>query len=197
MLLALTSALALAGDVDISAAAVWAPRPVFQADRGGAALTVAWQPQRVGLALTAEQRIGPLRRPPIQDQITSDGAFYGDVSPIQRRASLVLDVVALTGTIHAGRHELPLRLHLGAGGGVVETRDDLDALQKTTDPDALATERQVHPTLDLAASLDVGLSKRVLVRAAFANLRYTETLEVDTRFGRSSVAWSLGPTLAL
>ena len=197
MLVLLTSALALAGDVDISPAAVWAPRPL-QADRGGAALTVAWQPQRVGLALTVEQRAWPTRTITIESQIIDDSdGFLGDVSPIQRRASLVLDVVALTGTVQAGRHELPLRLHLGAGGGVVETRDDLEALGKTTDPDALATERQVHPTLDLAASLDVGLSKRVLVRAGFANVRYTETLESDTRLGRSSVAWSLGPTLAL
>lgn len=197
MFLALLSGLALAGDVDLSPAAVWAPRP-FDGDRGGAALAITWQPERVGLSLTAEQRIPRARdRYAITDQIIDDEVFLGDASPILRRASLVLDMVAVTGTIHAGRRELPLRLHLGAGAGLVETVDDLEALDRETDPESIATERQVHPTLDLAAALDVGLSERVLLRAALANVRYVETIEGTEIFARSSVAWSLGPTIAL
>jgi hypothetical protein len=200
--LLLLAATAFAGSTELAGGFAWAPDS-WDPDAFGASLTAAWWPDRIGASLTLEQRVplfAPLGEAPSHatQLIPVDPLPETvDISPIIRHASLLLDIVALTGDAYVAGAAHPLRVHLAAGAGLVETHDKLEFLQRTTDPAAIATANQVHPTLELGAGFDLGLTRGIGWGIAGTATRYTETVQTVTRFARWEETWCTGPHIRL
>ena len=68
-------------------------------------------------------------------------------------------------------------LDLGLGFGLVQTAEDLDALDADGDSLALATANQVHPTLTWIAGPRIGLGKQLSATIRVRGAHWIETVE--------------------
>ena len=84
-----------------------------------------------------------------------------------------------------------LALDLGVGGGALWTVDDLEDLQAVGVPDAIATERQIHPSLNWAVGPRVGLGKGWDGRIRLKGAHWIETLETVIRDRRAQLDLSV------
>jgi hypothetical protein len=126
---------------------------------------------------------------PITDQMVNETGRCGRAVPAivqwNGLGNATLTFVPLDGTV--GERSFTVRLSVGSG--LARTRDDLKALQAEDEPEAVATERQWHPTLDLGAALRVELSERASLQLSVAHAGWIET--IDGTDLEKSGAWLL------
>jgi outer membrane beta-barrel protein len=66
------------------------------------------------------------------------------------------------------------------GLGFVQTKDDLTALQKEDDPQAISTEVQIHATTNLGGGARVIFNENVASRLEIYSMQYIETIDGTT-----------------
>ena len=71
-------------------------------------------------------------------------------------------------------------LGLRVGMGFAQTSDDLEALQAVGDPQAEATQNQVHPTTNFGGGVRVVLGESFAFRIEGRSLVYIETVNSTT-----------------
>lgn len=124
--------------------------------------------------------VSPLgNQKPITQQIIEENNVTPDISEIQWFGSMTFDYSPIYGKVAVGQQIIMFDLFGAFGGGVVNTRDDLEALSKTTDADALATESQLHPSLNYGGGLRVVFSKAFALRLEGRGLSFIEVVESD------------------
>ena len=128
---------------------------------------------------------------PLIDQLGRDPTRQGELSPARGRVALTPKFAPFRGQLYLPAHAT-FDVHLFAGPGLVWTRDDLAVLDKLLDPTALATERQIHPTMELGFGTAVRLSDRVRVFAENRFIAYVEALESTQLETRTRMSPGLG-----
>jgi outer membrane beta-barrel protein len=117
----------------------------------------------------------------ITRQLKENNQVTPDISRIQFFASGGLQFSPIYGKLAVGANRIILFDLFGVfGTGVVRTQDDLEALQKETDPDALATQNQFHPALNFGGGARVILSESFAFRVEGRGLSYIEVIEGTT-----------------
>lgn len=118
---------------------------------------------------------------PITDQIVNENQVTPDISKIEFYANGTLSFSPIYGKVSLlGRGIIMFDIYGLFGTGIVNTRDDLQALQKETDQIAINTESQLHPTLNFGGGLRVVLSDSFALRVEGRGLSYIEVLESST-----------------
>lgn len=116
---------------------------------------------------------------PITDQLINENNVTPDISKIVYFGSMNFQYSPIYGKVAVGQKIIMFDLFGAFGGGVVGTSDDLVALGKETDADALATENQLHPSLNYGGGLRVVFSKAFALRLEGRGLSYVEVVESD------------------
>ncbi|MEZ4234858.1 MAG: outer membrane beta-barrel domain-containing protein [Myxococcota bacterium] len=117
----------------------------------------------------------------ITHQIIEENDVTPDISKIQFFGSIAFQFSPIYGKIAVGAHRIiGFDLYALAGTGIVNTLDDLAALQKVGEPEAEATKSQFHPTLNYGGGARVIFGKSFAVRIEGRGLSYIEVLESTT-----------------
>lgn len=120
-------------------------------------------------------------RKPITQQIILENGVTPDISKIQFYFDGNFQFSPIYGKVAVGSGRIIVFDLFGIfGAGVVNTLDDLEALQKEEDEAAKATESQFHPTLNYGGGIRVILSESFAVRLEGRGLSYIEVLEGTT-----------------
>lgn len=154
---------------------------------------VQTQPTRIEAGLTMIHAFSPIAAVEVQGSIirnATGGNFDSSHGPIQAYpAKITSDFTAPKASASAMLLFSPINgevfrptstsfaVDVGAGFGVLHTVDDLDALQATDDPVAIATESQWHPTLNWTMGPRVALSSRWEARLRLSGSTWVETFE--------------------
>lgn len=118
---------------------------------------------------------------PITKQIIEENSVTPDISKIEWFGDFNLQYSPIYGKVAVSGKNIVMFDIFGAfGAGVVNTRDDLKALQKETDEAAIATEKQFHPTLNYGGGVRVILSKSFAFRFETRGMSYVEVIESST-----------------
>jgi len=133
------------------------------------------------VAGTFSPNLGDADRKAITNQIIESNGVTPDISKIQLYAEGNLEFSPIYGKIALGNDRIIGFDIFGVfGTGAVNTLDDLDALQKTDDPEAQATANQWHPSLNYGGGVRVELSPGFAVRLEGRGLSYIEVIESKT-----------------
>lgn len=115
---------------------------------------------------------------PITHQIIEKNKVTPDISKIQWYALANLQFSPIYGKVAVvGRSIINFDVFGTFGTGVVRTRDDLEALQQTTEQLALDTEKQFHPALSFGGGLRVIFGQFFALRVEARGLSYIEVVE--------------------
>lgn len=118
---------------------------------------------------------------PITNQIIENNQVTPDISKIQLAVSGAFQYSPIYGKVAVGRDRIIGFDIFGVfGTGAVQTRDDLAALDKTDDPDAVATESQFHPSLVYGGGARIIFSQGFAARVEGRGLSFIEVVESDT-----------------
>ena len=124
---------------------------------------------------------GEADRKPITQQIIEFNEVTPDISKIQFYVNGNFQFSPIYGKVAVGNGKIIVFDVFGLfGTGVVNTIDDLDALQKADDPRAQATQSQFHPTLNYGAGVRVIFSETFAFRLEGRGLSFIEVLEATT-----------------
>ena len=125
--------------------------------------------------------LGDADRKPITDQIINENQVTPDISKIQFYGTVNFQFSPIYGKVAVlGNNIVNFDIFGVFGTGVVNTKDDLDALQKVDDPAAQVTQVQMHPTITFGGGLRVIFSEAFAVRLEGRGLSYIEVLESTT-----------------
>jgi outer membrane beta-barrel protein len=117
----------------------------------------------------------------ITKQLIENNQVTPDISRIQFFGSGSAQFSPIYGKLAVGGNRIILFDMFGVfGAGVVNTKDDLVALQKENDPAALATEVQFHPTMNYGGGVRVIFSEGFAMRIEGRGLSYIEVIEGTT-----------------
>lgn len=139
---------------------------------------------------------GPVYRQIVQQIDPLDDFARLDISPVVGHLSLAPTFTPIRGQLYLPTHAL-FDVRLFAGPGLVWTRDDLLTLDKAGEPSAVATERQVHPTIEIGAGTSVQLSAKVRAFTENRFIAYVETVESTELITRTRWLPGLGVRVAL
>lgn len=118
---------------------------------------------------------------PITSQIINENQVTPDISKIEWFGNMNFQYSPFYGKFAIFGEKIIMFDLFGAfGTGIVNTRDDLVALQKENDPVAVATEKQFHPTLNYGGGLRVALSRSFALRIEGRGMSYIEVVESTT-----------------
>ncbi len=124
---------------------------------------------------------GELDYKPITTQIINENSVTPDISKIQFYGNLNFQYSPIYGKVAVGSNRIIVFDLFGVfGTGVVNTVDDLAALQKEGEITAIATEVQYHPTLNFGGGARVIFSEAFAIRVEGRGLSYIEVLESTT-----------------
>lgn len=130
---------------------------------------------------TFSPTFGELDYKPITKQIINENQVTPDISRIQFYVNGNFQFSPIYGKVALGAGRIIVFDLFGIfGTGVVNTNDDLEALQKTEDPAAIATQVQFHPTLNFGGGIRVIFSETFALRVEGRGLSYIEVLESTT-----------------
>jgi outer membrane beta-barrel protein len=130
---------------------------------------------------TFSPTFGDLDRKAITTQIIEENQVTPDISRIQFYVNGNFQFSPIYGKVAIGSGKIIVFDLFGVfGTGVVNTNDDLVALQKTEDPAAIATQVQFHPTLNFGGGIRVIFSETFAFRIEGRGLSYIEVLESTT-----------------
>jgi len=118
---------------------------------------------------------------PITEQIINKNQVTPDISKIGFYGNLNFQYSPIYGKVAVmGRNIITFDVFGVFGTGVVNTADDLTALDKENDLEAQATANQLHPTLNFGGGLRIILSEGFAVRVEGRGVSYIEVLEGTT-----------------
>ncbi|MCB9678899.1 MAG: outer membrane beta-barrel domain-containing protein [Alphaproteobacteria bacterium] len=114
----------------------------------------------------------------ITKQIITENQVTPDISKIQFFGNVTLQYAPIYGKVAApGNKIINFDIYGLFGTGVVNTADDLEALQAENDEFALATQVQVHPSLNFGGGTRIVFGKNIALRVEGRGLSYIEVLE--------------------
>ncbi len=118
---------------------------------------------------------------PITKQIILENAVTPDISKIQFYGTVNFQFSPIYGKVAViGKNIVMFDIFGVFGTGVVNTKDDLVALQKEGDPAATITQSQIHPTITFGGGLRTIFSESFAIRLEGRGLSYIEVLESTT-----------------
>lgn len=118
---------------------------------------------------------------PITRQIINENQVTPDISKIQFYGTVNFQFSPIYGKVAViGKNIVMFDIFGVFGTGIVNTRDDLKALDKETDPRATITESQFHPTMTFGGGLRTVFSETFAIRVEGRGLSYIEVLESTT-----------------
>ena len=130
---------------------------------------------------TFSPTFGELDYKAITKQIINENQVTPDISRIQYYVNGNFQFSPIYGKVALGAGRIIVFDLFGVfGTGVVNTVDDLEALQKTDDAASVATRNQYHPTLNFGGGIRVIFSETFAFRVEGRGLSYIEVLESTT-----------------
>lgn len=118
---------------------------------------------------------------PITQQLIHENRVSPDISKIYYEGSLDFQYSPIYGKVAVSGHKIVNFDVFGVfGTGVVNTHDDLVALGAETDPDALATAVQFHPTTNFGGGIRVIFNQNIAARLEGRSMIYIETIQSTT-----------------
>lgn len=137
----------------------------------------------LGIEVTADYspNLGDLDLKAVTKEIIANNGVTPDISKINFYSTVNLQYSPIYGKLAAGDSRIIAFDIFGLfGTGVVNTLDDLEALQKEDDPAAQATANQFHPALSYGGGLRIILNQSFAIRFEGRGLSYIEVLESTT-----------------
>lgn len=118
---------------------------------------------------------------PITTQLVNNNQVSPDISKIEHFGTFNFQYSPIYGKLAVvGSTIINFDIFAAFGGGYVNTRDDLTALQAEEDPAAMASARQFHPATSFGGGFRVIFSDTVAARAEARSLIYIETINSTT-----------------
>ena len=118
---------------------------------------------------------------PITEQIITNNEVTPDISKIEFYASANFQFSPIYGKVAVGKGKIiNFDIYGVFGTGVVNTKDDLEALQAVGEEQAALTERQFHPTLTFGGGTRVVFSESFAARVEGRGLSFVEVIESTT-----------------
>lgn len=118
---------------------------------------------------------------PITDQLVNENKVSPDISKIMYYGNLNFQFSPIYGKIAVSDRKIINFDIFGAfGTGIVNTNDDLKALQAEGVPSAIATEVQFHPTTNFGGGFRVIFSESLAARLEGRSMIYIETIDSTT-----------------
>lgn len=118
---------------------------------------------------------------PVTDQLLNENQVSPDISRLMLYANLNFQYSPIYGKVAVGgRTIVNFDIFGSFGTGIVNTEDDLEALDATDEPSAQATARQNHPTTNFGGGFRIIFSDAVAFRLEGRSLLYIETLDSAT-----------------
>lgn len=118
---------------------------------------------------------------PITHQLIEENQVSPDISKIMYFGNVNFQFSPIYGKVAIpGGKIIAFDIFGAFGTGVVNTKDDLTALQCETDPACIATAVQFHPTTNFGGGVRVVLNENIAVRIEGRSLVYIETIASTT-----------------
>lgn len=117
---------------------------------------------------------------PLSCQLLERNSVSPDISKLTLNASGGLAFSPIYGKVAVGQKILIFDIYGHFGLGVVNTQDDLVALQAEDDPAAQATQVQWHPTTVIGGGARVAFNPMTAARIEAKSLSYIETINSTT-----------------
>ena len=113
--------------------------------------------------------------------VEASGASSPNISKLQAHANICFVFSPIYGKTAVLNNKIVLfDLYGKFGMGVVQTVDDLSALQAEDDPSAQSTQVQVHPTSNFGAGVRMIFNKNLAARIEGRSMIYIETIDATT-----------------
>jgi len=114
-------------------------------------------------------------------QLVEKNHVSPDISKLTFISSGVFQFSPIYGKVAlSGNNIIHFDIYGAFGMGVTQTRDDLEALQAEGDPEAMATEVQMHPTTNFGGGARIVFNQTVAIRVDGRSLVYIETVNSTT-----------------
>jgi len=118
---------------------------------------------------------------PITEQIITNNEVTPDISKIEFYAAANFQFSPIYGKVAVGKGNIiNFDIYGVFGTGVVNTRDDLEALQAVGEEQATATAAQFHPTLNFGGGTRIIFSESFAARFEGRGLSFVEVIEGTT-----------------
>jgi outer membrane beta-barrel protein len=136
-------------------------------------------------ALEAEGSFSPdfgeADRKAITQQLIHENRVSPDISKIMWNGSFNFQYSPIYGKVAvSGKNIVNFDIFGVFGTGVVNTKDDLDALQCEEDPACLASAVQIHPTTNFGGGVRVIFNENIAARLEGRSMIYIETIQSTT-----------------
>ncbi len=193
MILALVAG-AFAGTLDLAPAVGIAPAALRRlAEEPALGLAAAYAPvDRFAIELRGLVRVDLSGLGGRWDR-TNTVADPARVSPDITTWRSVGSASAVFAPLHGAVNERPFQLRLSLGTGLVHTVEDLRALQAEHDPEAQATARQIHPTIELGGAVRLGRGEAWSMELGLRRTGWIETIESTTLEAKGQWFVTLSP----
>ena len=117
----------------------------------------------------------------ITKQIVTENQVTPDISKVQYLGAFSFTFSPIYGKVAVmGRNIVNFDIYASFGTGMVNTKDDLEALQKPDAPIAQQTEKQFHPTLNFGGGIRMIFNPSFALRVDGRGMSYIEVLESTT-----------------
>ena len=130
----------------------------------------------------------------LSKQLLLENSVSPDISELTTHGSVGLAFSPIYGKVAVGKSIIAFDIYGMFGGGLVQTKDDLRALQAVGDADAIATEKQLHPTTVIAGGVRVAFSPTVAARVEGKSMSYIETVNSTTLEMKNNFILQAGAT---
>jgi len=118
---------------------------------------------------------------PITDQIINNNEVTPDISKIQFYANANFQFSPIYGKVAVGQGRIVNFDIFGLfGSGIVNTADQIDLIEEDQNEAAIATESQIHPTLNYGVGTRIIFSEAFAFRFEGRGLSYIEVIESTT-----------------
>jgi outer membrane beta-barrel protein len=113
-------------------------------------------------------------------QLLEKNSVSPDISRLTAHGAVAVQFAPIYGKAAVGRKIIAFDIYGTVGLGATQTTDDLVALQAVDDPEAIATESEVHPTTTIGGGARVAFSELLAVRGEVKSMTYIETVKSTT-----------------
>jgi len=135
----------------------------------------------VGLSATYSPDFGNADYKSVTRQLIDENQVSPDISKINYFGSINTQFSPIYGKVAVGARGIVMFDVFGVFGlGLVHTSDDLEALQGTDDPLALATANQLHPTSNFGGGIRATFGPNIAVKLEGRSMVYIETVNSTT-----------------
>jgi outer membrane beta-barrel protein len=116
----------------------------------------------------------------VTEQLVHENRVSPDISKILYFGQLNFQFSPIYGKVAVGQKIINFDIFGTFGTGIVNTKDDLEALQCTDDPSCIATQSQFHPTTNFGGGFRIIFSRNVALRLEGRSMVYIETIDSTT-----------------